>query len=176
VHGGDEEVPVVVEQVLAPVTYPLRREVLRPHLSAADPWNAVAFPGDDAATAAHFAAYALPGAPDAGLVVGVGAVLTEPTQDGREAWRLRGMAVAPAWRGAGVGAALTRRLVEHVARLAPPEGALLWCLAREVAVAFYERSGFAPDGGWQDVPQIGAHLPMSQLVQPWLRTQAEQPD
>ena len=76
------------------------------------------------------------------------------------------MAVASPWRGSRVGAALTGRVVEHVARLAAPEGALLWCLARAVAVGFYERSGFVPDGDWQDVPLIGAHLPMSRMVKP----------
>jgi len=168
-YRGDVPSGVVVEQVLAPVTYPLRRAVLRPHLTAADGWDAVAFPGDNAPDAAHFAAYALPPAPDAHLVVGVVGVLPEPARDGRQGWRLRGMAVDPGRRGSGVGAALTSRVVEHVARLAPPGGALLWCLSREVAVGFYARQGFAPDGEWEDVPQIGPHLPMSRHVEPWAR-------
>lgn len=159
---------VVVEQVVPSVTYPLRREVLRPQLEPSSPLDAVAFPGDLDPAAAHFAAYAGAGSQE-GLVVGVAAVLREPSADGAAAWRLRGMAVASSWRGEHVGALLVDRAVEHVARQITGGDAQLWCLARQVAVGFYSRLGFMPAGEWGDVPGIGPHLPMSRPVAPFRR-------
>jgi predicted GNAT family N-acyltransferase len=53
------------------------------------------------------------------------------------------MAVLPAWRGAGVGSALLRHLVD-AARHADLPGVVLH--AQSHAVEFYRRHGFAPEG------------------------------
>jgi predicted GNAT family N-acyltransferase len=157
--------PVVVEQVRPEITYGLRAEVLRPGLAP----MAARFPGDDAETALHFAAY-----DRADRIVGVVAVLPEampgeelreserPLPEGRP-WRLRGMAVHSQERCEGVGRALMLRVLDGVARSG---GGLLWCNARVPAAGFYERFGFARLGEpWED-PQFGPHVRMSRKVGP----------
>lgn len=153
--------PVVVEQVRPEVTYDLRSRVLRPGL----PPLRARFPGDDAADALHYAAYAVAttDAYDrADRIVGVVAVLPEATPDGGEAGRrLRGMAVHPDERRSGVGRALMVRVVDGVARLG---GGLLWCHARLPAAGFYERFGFVRAGAPWDDPDLGPHVRMHRTV------------
>lgn len=146
---------VVVEQVRPEVTYGLRAEVLRPGL----PPIRARFPGDDAPTALHFAAYDV-----YDRIVGVVAVLPEPmpSPDGDEpGHRLRGMAVRTDRHRTGVGRALLVRVFDGVARLG---GGLLWCNARVPAVGFYARAGFVATGDpWED-PEFGPHVRMRRPV------------
>jgi predicted GNAT family N-acyltransferase len=144
--------PVVVEQVRPEITYDLRARVLRPGL----PPVRARFPGDAAADATHYAAY-----DRADRVVGVVAVLPEPTPSGLAGHRLRGMAVHPDERASGVGSALLVRVFDGVARLG---GGLLWCQARIAARGFYARAGFIEVGEiWQD-PDFGPHVEMHRHV------------
>ena len=142
--------PVSVEQVRVEVTWPLRAEVLRPGRSPRD----VAFPGELDPAAGHFAAFA------DNRIVGVAGVLPEPEPDGPDPtgiWRLRGMAVAPAQRGRGIGGLLLERVRDHVARTG---GGLMWCNARVSAQRFYAAAGWVMIGEpWED-PDIGPHVRM----------------
>ncbi len=167
--------PVAVEQVRPEVTYGLRAAVLRPGLPPAQ----VRFPGDDAPSALHLAAYELTGDPATDRIVGVVALLPEPLPEalgeslpealreepGAEVrepvLRLRGMAVEPGWRDRGVGRALVDRLLDEVGRLG---GGLIWCNARSPAARFYERAGFRRVGGTWDDPQFGPHVRMVRQV------------
>ena len=63
--------------------------------------------------------------------------------DVEPAWQLRGMATSDAARGRGVGRLALDAAVEHVRATG---AALLWCNARDVALSFYERAGFAIEG------------------------------
>lgn len=135
----------------APVTADLRRRVLRPGWAPGS-----AMPGDAAPGAVHIAAFDEDGAV-------VGACLIAPALcPGRGprpgSWQLRGMATEPDRRGQGVGAAVLAAAVRHVAG----HGArLVWCNAREGAVAFYARHGFAPEGEPFVTPETGVpHLRM----------------
>jgi GNAT superfamily N-acetyltransferase len=156
--------PVVVEQVRPEVTYGVRAAVLRPGLA---PMQA-RLPGDDAAAAQHFAAYALSDDPATDRIVGVVAVLPEPPPDPLPisaaegfVWRLRGMAVEPDQRCRGVGRALLDRVLDAVGRAG---GGLLWCNARSPAAGFYEGAGFVPtDQVWED-PEWGPHVRMFRQV------------
>jgi GNAT superfamily N-acetyltransferase len=114
----------------------LRRAVLRPQLSEADP-----LPGDDLPEAVHFAVLD----PD-GQAAGTCFVYPEPCPwrpDVLPSWRLRQMATAPGLRDRGIGTAI---LTAAVGWCAAKGGRLLWCNAREGAVAFYARQGFRPYG------------------------------
>jgi predicted GNAT family N-acyltransferase len=112
---------------------PLRRAVLRAGL----PIEESRYEQDDLSTTLHLAAY-----DDVGRVVGCSTWFPDPL-DGRDAWRLRGMATAPEVRGSGVGA----RLVEAGLAAGAERGYdLVWCNARTPAVGFYERYGFEPVG------------------------------
>ena len=87
-------------------------------------------------------------------LVAVGFVAPE---GGPGAWRIRGMATAPAARGRGAGAAVLDALVSH----ALGNGATrVWCNARDAARAFYERSGFRVVSDEFEVPEIGPHYVM----------------
>lgn len=138
---------LVVEQVRPEVTYPLRREVLRPGL----PHERVFFADDRDRNSGHFAAYL------DHRVVGVASIMEQPEDDGPGLWRLRGMAVAPGHRGAGVGTALLARIRDFVARSG---GGVLWCNARVSAEGFYRASGFVAIGQPWDEPELGPHVRM----------------
>jgi GNAT superfamily N-acetyltransferase len=140
---------------------PLRHAVLRPHQSRAED---VVFEGDHKPGSAHFCARDA-----AGMTVCVASVYPEapPWQEPvvpvtAGSWRLRGMATAPEWRGRGVGSAVLRAVVSHVAA---GGGGLFWCNARLGAVAFYTRAGMVTvDGPWEE-PFIGPHIAMFMLVE-----------
>lgn len=75
------------------------------------------------------------------LFVGVATVSHSPFPGGssQQAWRLRGMAILPAWQRKGLGS----RLVEACLRHANDHGAtMIWCSARSEAFSFYESFGF----------------------------------
>jgi predicted GNAT family N-acyltransferase len=140
-----------VGPVAAEETWALRRAALRP----GHPGEAVVLGGDEHPRAAHFAAR------DAsGTVVGIATVSPQapPWAPGREgAWRLRGMATADGRRGEGVGARVLGEALRHVRAQG---GDLVWCNAREGAVAFYRREGFVPAGDPYVDPDLGPHVPM----------------
>lgn len=126
-------------------TADLRRAVLRGG-------RPVPLPGDEQ-PAFHV------GVHDGPLLVGTGNVRPDPAPWAPDvpAWRLRGMATDPAYRGRGVGAAVLEALVAH-ARAGG--GGVLWCNARVPAQRFYERAGLQTRGQpWED-PEIGPHVLM----------------
>jgi GNAT superfamily N-acetyltransferase len=151
VSDGDRLPAVTVARVAPDVTYPLRHRVLR----AGQPASSVHLTADDDAATAAFAARTA-----AGEVVGTAIVTPEPCPwqpDRAGAWRLRGMATDPAWRGTGVGRRVLAGVLDHVRAKG---GALIWCNARTPARRFYERAGFVVHGDeWVD-PVIGPHVAM----------------
>ena len=128
----------------------LRQAVLRPHQRP----DQVRFPDDAGPGTAHFCAQ-----DDDGQVVGVVSLMRQspPWQPDVDAWRLRGMATAPEWRGMGVGRALVGAVLDHVAA---GGGGLMWCNARLAAVGFYERAGMVTTGEIWEEPVIGPHIAM----------------
>jgi predicted N-acetyltransferase YhbS len=117
---------VVREGELAEVL-PLRRSVLRPgqevrpsgYDSSPGIRHVVAVAGDE--------------------VVGCATVYPAPYVDEPAAWQLRGMAVAPALQGSGIGARVLLGAIEIARAAGAP---LLWANARVTALPFYERLGF----------------------------------
>ncbi|MDP9239283.1 MAG: GNAT family N-acetyltransferase [Actinomycetota bacterium] len=140
-----------VRRVLAPQTYPLRQQVLRPHQTI----EQIRLAGEDQPDTASLVIVA-----DDGAVVGTASVMREacPWQPDRaDAWRLRGMATAPEVRSRGLGA---RLLGEAFAHMEQHGGGLLWCGARTPARAFYERHGFAVYGPEWTEPYLGPQVHM----------------
>jgi predicted GNAT family N-acyltransferase len=115
-------------------TRELRRAVLRPQLRLSD-----VLPGDELSDAVHIAAL------DGDEVLGTCFIHPSPCpwRPGEPGWRLRQMATAPARQGTGVGSAVLAGAVTFVAAHG---GGVLWLHAREVAVPFYARNGFAVHG------------------------------
>src|SRR5438445_4513625 len=146
---------LAVRRVPVEITLPLRQQVLRPHQAL----DELRLPGDDDPDTGHFAALA-----EDGMVVGTASVRREPAPWARGgAWRLRGMTTAEVHRNAGIGTAVMRAVLDHVASRG---GGLLWCHARVPAVGFYQRAGFKTRGRPFDEPHIGPHIAMQRRVGP----------
>ncbi|MFP5331776.1 MAG: GNAT family N-acetyltransferase [Acidimicrobiia bacterium] len=139
---------VVVREVEAERTRPLRQQVLRPHQSL----DELAAEEDPAAT--WLAALT----DDA--VVGTVSVAPEASPDEATAapFRLRAMTTATEFRGRGLGAVL----LEAALASARAGGAdSVWCSARAPVVDFYLRAGFSATSQPYEVPHIGPHVRMS---------------
>jgi ribosomal protein S18 acetylase RimI-like enzyme len=94
------------------------------------------------------------GAFDGTTLIAVGLVGPDGEPD---AWRVRGMATAPAARGRGAGAAVLDALIAH----AVANGATrVWCNARTPAKSLYERAGFRAVSDEFEIPEIGPHFVM----------------
>ena len=149
---------IIVEEVPAASTRPLRHAVLRPN----QPMDACIYPGDDDPKSTHFAAYqgASPGEES---IVGVASLyaqgLDEQPEDG--SWRLRGMATREQVRGKGYGSALAEACIRHVREQG---GYRLWCNGRTTVLGFYSRFGFAPRGEEFDIPGLGPHYVMELIL------------
>ena len=130
-------------------TRPLRAKVLRPGLAV----DRVGFPGDDDPGTFHLAAV-----DDTDTVVGIVSLIP----DGAAGVRLRSMAVDPALQGSGVGRLLIEAAVE---RLRAAGAQRVWCNARDPAIGFYERLGWAVTGpGFVDDVLGIPHHPMELLL------------
>jgi ribosomal protein S18 acetylase RimI-like enzyme len=74
------------------------------------------------------------------------------------AWRVRGMATAPAARGRGAGTAVLDALVAY----AREQGASsVWASVRTPARTLYERAGFRQTSEVFEPPKIGPHVIMT---------------
>ena len=145
---------VAVRYIQAAETRPLRHAVLRP----SQPAESTVYPGDDDPSTVHLGAFL------DDRVVGIASLYAERRPDGPRGtpgWRLRGMASAPRARGIGVGWALLRACIDHVASHG---GGELWCNARVPAAEFYARAGFETVSEPFDIPEIGAHVVMRRLL------------
>ncbi len=144
-----------VRLVDASVTTDLRRAVLRPAWAPGSVMH-----GDDDPGALHVAAVSQDGRVVGACVLLPNAYPARP--DLTNAWQLRGMATAAGQRGAGIGAAM---IAGSITAVAERGATLLWCKARETAVAFYRRHGFTVDSETYFEPQTGLlHRDMSRLL------------
>jgi uncharacterized protein YdeI (YjbR/CyaY-like superfamily)/GNAT superfamily N-acetyltransferase len=143
------DVQLVIRPITTAKTFPLRLSVLRP----GRPLAAAEFPGDNAATTHHFGAFR-----NRHLLGIASLFLAEmPEMPGLSSVQLRGMAVAPDTRRAGLGRALTLACIAY----AKKQGAqLLWCNARTCAVGFYQKLGLQLIGAKFHIPDVGPHFRM----------------
>jgi ribosomal protein S18 acetylase RimI-like enzyme len=128
-------------------TRPLRQRVLRPHESL-----------EELASHEPPGVHAVGAFTEAGDLVACGFVCPD---GGPGAWRVRGMATDPAYRGQGAGAQILDALVEH----ARAQGATrVWCNARTPALSLYERAGFERESEEFEIAGIGPHFVMAMRV------------
>jgi ribosomal protein S18 acetylase RimI-like enzyme len=137
----------------------LRALILRPDLS---PRMAV-YMGDDALDTLHLGAFN-----EQQKLVGIATILHQAPKEFAGShidslWLLRGMATLPQVRGQGYGAALIQTACTYVAS---EQGIYLWCEARESALGFYEKLGFAVLGNRFYVPHTGPHYRMWRTITP----------
>ena len=120
-----------VVELAAAETHPLRLAVLR----ADTPTKVLTFDGDDVPGTVHL------GVRDGDTIVAVSTWI--PGRFGDEpAVQLRGMATAQHLQGHGLGAILIDSGCERAAKVA----SVVWARARDTALPFYLRHGFALDG------------------------------
>lgn len=137
---------IEIVEIPAAATHPLRLAVLR----FDTPTKEVSFAEDDWPGCWHL------GARWGGDLVGTSTWVPRAL-DGRPGVQLRGMATARQLQGRGIGGIL----LEEGCRLAAARGfTLVWARARDAALAFYERHGFAVEGdGFVDAAtQLPHHL------------------
>lgn len=133
-----------IVELSAEQTHPLRRSVLRDGTASDD----VVFDGDDLASTFHLGI-------DAGeQVVAISTWLERryPDRPADLAYQLRGMATAPDHRGGGLGTVLLDAGIE-ICR--GRDASLVWARARDTALTFYERHGFATVGSGYVDPATG---------------------
>jgi GNAT superfamily N-acetyltransferase len=143
---------VVARRATVAEIFQLRRDVLRAGL----PVEAAQFPGDDLPATIHVGAFA-PDGRNVGCATG-----TLNHWEGRPAWQLRGMAVAPDWQRRGVG----QRVLAELERLVREQSdvRLLWCNAREVALAFYKAQGWRIESERFVIETAGPHYKMTRGI------------
>ena len=78
-----------------------------------------------------------------------------PTED--SAYRLRGMATQPEFRGLQMGSGILKKAEKILSQRGCK---LLWFNARESAFLFYEKNGFLYQGEMFDIAHIGPHKVM----------------
>jgi GNAT superfamily N-acetyltransferase len=140
-----------VEVIPGQLSRELRRSVLRPHYAV----DAL-LPGDSLPEAVHLGAFAVDG--EDRVLASACLIFPEPCPwlPDVTAWQLRSMATDPAWRGAGAGSQILRAAKQ----ISADAGAtVLWCQAREPAIPFYRRNGFAEFGELFDT-ELGPHRRM----------------
>jgi GNAT superfamily N-acetyltransferase len=142
-----------VREITVEAARPIRQVVLRPGL----PPETTHYSGDERPGAWHAGAFV------GAELIGIASVYPEaaPGEAEAGAWRLRGMAVLPAWQGQGHGQALVQACVGHVRDAG---GKVLWCNGRVSALGFYRRSGFEPVGAVFDIPHSGPHFLLKRIV------------
>ena len=122
-------------------THPLRRAVLRNGTPSVE----VVFDGDELDTTFHL------GVRIGEDVVAISTWLERPYPDrpADHGFQIRGMATVDAHRGEGLGALLLEAGIE---RCRSQRAALVWARARDTALPFYVRHGFATVGvGYVDL-------------------------
>lgn len=139
-----------VVEITAEETHPLRLAVLR----FDTPTKVVEFPEDTWPGAIHL------GLRLDGELVAVSSWVPRPHDD-RPAVQLRGMATSRALQGHGLGGVL---LEAACARMAARGETLVWANARDAALAFYVRHGFATVGDGFIDPHT--RLPHHRIVRP----------
>lgn len=140
-----------VEVIQDQLSSELRRSVLRPHYAVG-----ATLPGDDEPGVVHLGAFVEAG--EDRVLASACLIFPEqcPWLPEATGWRLRSMATDPAWRGSGAGS----QILSAAKQISADAGAtVLWCQARQPAIAFYRRNGFAEFGELFDT-ELGPHRRM----------------
>src|SRR5690554_410126 len=130
-------------------TYLIRQEVLRPDR----PLDTCHFLGDELSSTFHLGAFYQE------KLVGIISVFENNNKLFKQEnqYQIRGMALLPDYQKYGLG----KKLIEYAEKLLKENNvSLAWCNAREIAVKFYEKSGYKIIGEAFDIPDVGIHWVM----------------
>lgn len=126
-------------------THPLRKSVLGENI----PDYQYIYKGDDDEETLHFGWFENET---------LGGILTA-MKTGDKIWQFRGMAVLQSQQGKNVGG----DLLTFASNYLKSQADLIWLNAREKVLNFYLNNGFAPEGEFFEIKNIGLHLKMSRL-------------
>jgi GNAT superfamily N-acetyltransferase len=134
-------------------TYPVRHEVLRKGKTI----ETCQFKGDDDENTVHFGLY------QKDRLIGIISIFKEKNDSFSETNQLqiRGMAVLEEFQGKGFGAELVKEAENHCVNLNTD---LIWFNARENAVPFYKKLGYATIGDSFLIPDVGIHFAMYKKI------------
>lgn len=140
----------MIQQVDLPSILPVRQQVLRDHKPVSDCY----FDEDQLPGSCHFAYF---------IKDKVAGVLSLYPQDQQlsvssSIWRLRGMAILPAYQGQGIGGAMLDFVIDYLSK--DKKAYQLWCNARLSAQKFYCKRHFEVTGLPFVIPEAGPHVVM----------------
>ncbi len=140
---------ILIKEINANQTYPIRLAVLRPTKTLAD----CVFTHDDDESTFHLGAFL------ENDLACIGSLYQQKHTLFKESnqWQLRGMATLPQYVGKGLGSTLLKNTVEILLK---KDTNLLWCNARSSAVAFYQKAGFSIVGEEFLIADVGPHYVM----------------
>jgi len=142
-----------IKKITSQQTFAVRQPVLRPGKSL----DTCVFEGDDLATTVHFGVFE-----DENLL-GVISVFKAGHDFFTEAnqCQIRGMAVLERQQKKGLGELLVRAAEEYVSQ---QNGKKIWFNAREIAIGFYKKMGYAVIGEPFTIGDIGIHYVMHKTL------------
>lgn len=144
---------VTITTISALETYAVRHPVLRP----GRPLEDCAFVGDNDPETFHLGIYFKQN------LVGVVSFLKQTHNDFKypSQYQLRGMAILKSFQGLDFGKLLVQEGEKQVNKR---RGTFIWLNAREIAVPFYKKQGYAIYGDVFDIPKIGVHFTMIKSI------------
>ena len=142
-----------IKKITSEATYAVRQPVLR----AGMPLESCIFDGDDLNTTEHFGIF------EAEALMGIISLFENNTVafDIPNQFQIRGMAVLDQFQKRGLGEDLIRYTENRVHQ---KNGKLIWFNARETAVGFYQKLGYAITDEAFEIPTAGTHYIMSKKV------------
>lgn len=140
---------IEIKKITSTETYAVRQPVLRP----GKPIESCRFEGDDLKTTTHFGLF------KEQILIGVVSVFEVLHKDfkTKKQFQVRGMAILENEQHKGYGNLLMTE-VEKLAQENKIE--IIWFNAREKAVMFYQKLGYAILGTLFDIPNVGPHYVM----------------
>jgi len=151
----DDARNIIICRVSVDAILDLRHRLLRAGL----PKESAQFPGDDASSTWHLAAFNSP-AKNAPPISCASFMLNSYKDE--TAWQLRGMATDDLHQGKGFGGELLRCGETLIA--AGTNVRLFWCNARVPAIPFYQKHGWEVDSEEFDIPTAGPHRKMMKRI------------
>ncbi|TRW26551.1 GNAT family N-acetyltransferase [Flavobacterium zepuense] len=143
----------VIKQITSQQTFVVRQPVLRPGKAL----DTCIFDGDDLPATIHFGVFEEEG------LLGVISVFKASHDFFTEAdqYQIRGMAVLENQQKKGLGDLLVQAAEQYISQ---QNGKKIWFNAREIAVGFYKKMGYAVTGEPFTIGDIGIHYVMHKTL------------
>lgn len=139
---------MIIKQISAKETYPLRIEILRKGIAIN-----YTFLEDKLDSSIHLGAYINK------QCIGIVTLIKKdlPNTTNKNSYQLRGMAIASSYQNKGIG----EKIISESFRVVQNNSSnFIWCNARQSAIGFYSKVGFQIKGEAFSIENIGLHYIM----------------